>query len=168
MLSENFVLALLQASITGAGLVLAIYTLILPLSRRFLEERARMTLESLEKLKQKVGEIKIETPIDTKKLEALVNEFQTRQTYPAYLSLGIAVTFFGYIASALMSVGWILSEDRASTFYDQWLSLVFVGSTFLFLIIGILSINDINQTMKKEFEKLKKETAKPEPQGTFG
>ena len=164
MLSQDFVLALLQASITGAGLVLAIYTLILPLSRRFLEERARMTLESLEKLKQKVGEIEIETPIDTKKLEALVNEFQTRQTYPSYLSLGIAVTFFGYIASALMSVGWILSEDRASTFYDQWLSFVFVGSTFLFLIIGLLSINDISQTMKKEFEKSKKEIAKPKAQ----
>jgi len=161
MLGQDFVLALLQSSITGAGLVLAIYTLILPLSRRFLEERARMTLESLEKLKQRVSEIEIETPIDTKKLEALINEFQTRQSYPAYLSLGIAITFLGYLASALMSVGWILSEDKASTFYDQWLPIVFIGTTFLFLGIGILSINDISQTMKKEFEKLKKETAKP-------
>jgi len=168
MLSQDFVLALLQASITGAGLVLAIYTLILPLSRRFLEERARRTIESLERLKQKVAETKIESKIDAEKIEGLVKEVQTWQTYPVYLSLGIAVTFFGYIASALMSVGWILSEDRASTFYDQWLSLVFVGSTFLFLIIGILSINDISQTMKREFEKFKKEIAKPEPQGTFG
>lgn len=163
MLSQDFVLALLQASITGAGLVLAVYTLILPLSRKILEERARMTLESLEILKQKVGEIKIETPIDTEQLDALISEFQKRQKFPTYLSL-IAVTFVGYITSALMSVGWILSSDRASTLYDQAIPIMFIASTFLFLIVGLLSIEDISRTMKNEFEKFKKEIAKPKAQ----
>jgi hypothetical protein len=35
VLNENLVLTLLQASITGAGLVLAVYALIIPLTRRF-------------------------------------------------------------------------------------------------------------------------------------
>ena len=61
MLSQELVLALLQASVTGAGLVLAVYALIIPLSRRFFSFRAEEIHEEVEELKEKVEETKIGT-----------------------------------------------------------------------------------------------------------
>jgi hypothetical protein len=52
MLSEEFVLTLLQASITSAELVLAVYTLILPLSGKLLSNKAKETVDKVETLKK--------------------------------------------------------------------------------------------------------------------
>ena len=57
MLSETVVSTLLATSITGAGLVLAVYALITPLSEKIFKERARKLeylLEDFEKEKAKI------------------------------------------------------------------------------------------------------------------
>jgi hypothetical protein len=53
-----------------------------------------------------------------------------------------------------MSIWWVLNWNRANM---ESLPLVFGSATFLFLLMGLFSIKDISQTMKKEFEDLKKQ-----------
>ena len=60
LLSETAVSTILTASITGAGLVLAVYTLFIPLSRKYLSYRAEKIRGEIQELKDKVGiELKI-------------------------------------------------------------------------------------------------------------
>ena len=53
MLEQDFVLTLLQASITGAGLVLAIYALIVSISRRLIEHKTQILLDDFKEYREK-------------------------------------------------------------------------------------------------------------------
>jgi hypothetical protein len=155
MLDENLVLTLLQASITGAGLVLAVYALIVPLSRRFFSYRADEVLNDLEKLKEKASQT--DTSIsqdDLKDMRDTLDRIEGRKDFPTYLGVGAGFVFFLYILSAFMSIWWVLNWNRAIM---ESLPLVFGFATFLFLLMGLFSIKDISQTMKKEFGDLKKQ-----------
>ena len=112
MLTQDFVLSILQASVTGAGLVLAVYALVTPLSRRLFEHSAKMLLEALEKLKKKVENGKATTTIDVEELESLIEKIGKLQAFPTYLSGGAALSLLFYIISALMSVIWILDTNK--------------------------------------------------------
>ncbi|MGD0160426.1 MAG: hypothetical protein ABSB89_09030 [Candidatus Bathyarchaeia archaeon] len=171
MLDENLVLTLLQASITGAGLVLAVFALIIPLYKRIFSHRAEDVYETLQKFKE--GARKADTRISPEKLSELKTKLTTIEEqggFPVYLSWGMGITFFGYVVSTLMSYGWLVNWEKQNL--DGWLPLSFVGSTILFLLMGLLAIKDIGQTMKKEFEDLKKEVeetkSKSQPKITIG
>jgi hypothetical protein len=58
------------------------------------------------------------------------------------------------MASTLMSYGWLVNWEKQSV--DVWLPFAFVVTTILFLLMGLYAIKGISQTMKKEFEELKK------------
>jgi membrane protein implicated in regulation of membrane protease activity len=155
MLSPDFVLSLMQASITGAGLVLAVYALIIPLSRRFFEYRAEEVRKDMQNLKEKVGKTKVSASSqDMAEMRAMVQKISERGTYPNYLALGAGVTFFGYLISAFMSFFWSLELWQYQI--ETWLPLTFMFTTIAFLLLGLFSIKDISQTMKREFEDLKK------------
>lgn len=161
MLSQILVLALLQASVTGAGLVLAVYALIIPIATKLFKSRA----ENLAGLREEIA--KISEKLDTKdtkdtqkrisRLKTISEELSEKISFPSYLSWGILLTFVGYIASTLMSVQWLANPNATiSEHIDQWLPTVFGVTTFVFLIVGIVSIKDIYSVMKKEFEETKK------------
>jgi len=52
-----------------------------------------------------------------------------------------------------MSFFWIVDFNKPTV--DPWLAFTFFVSTIFFLLLGLVSINDISQTMKREFEHLK-------------
>ena len=161
MLNDSLVLALLQASITGAGLVLAVYALIIPLSRRFFGYRAEEISEELQELKARIHETNTRISADELiELKAILQKIEIRQTFPTYLSWGAGITFFGYMASTLMSFFWLTDKYRLEV--ENWLPFTFVISNIIFLILGILSIKDISQTMKREFEELKRRVEEAE------
>jgi len=164
LLSQDFVLSLMQASITGASLVLAIYALILPLTRRLFEQRVLTLRRLVEEFKKWAMEMKTDVK-DAEELKNLIDKIEAQQSLPTYLGLGIGVTFLGYIASTLMSVGWIIEWNKP--IMDEWLAPVFVLTTLVFLAVGLTSIKDIRGVMKKEFEELKKtvEEAKSRVEG---
>lgn len=147
-------LSLLQASITGAGLVLAVYTLIIPLSRRFFSYRAEEIYEELQELKERIS--KTDTRVSTEdlsELKSMLERIEERKEFPSYLSLGAGITFFGYIVSTFTSFLWITDWNRPTM--DSLLPFTFFVSTIFFLLLGLYSIKDISQTMKREFEELK-------------
>jgi uncharacterized membrane protein len=156
MLEESIVLTLLEASVTGAGLVLAVYALIIPLSNKMFRYRIKEISEEVEELKKEAE--KTQTSIsqdDIKKFRNLLDDIETRKDVPSYLSLWTGLSFLLFVLSALMSLLWIV--DILKSGMDFWLPFTFFCSIILFLIVGLNGIRDINQTMKREFEQLKKE-----------
>jgi len=169
MLDENLVLTLLQASITGAGLVLAVYALIIPLTRKFFSYRIEAMYTEIEEVRRKVGRGDFSekdlspsnfSTINLDELRKNIDRIEQEREIPTYLSWGAGVIFFGYMTSTLMSYGWLVGWEKQSV--DVYLPFAFVVSTILFLLMGLYAIKDINQTMKKEIEELKK-MRKPKP-----
>ena len=157
MLSQEFVLALLQASITGAGLVLASYTLFTPMARKFFELRAKTMYERLSELKKMTSEKGVRiTKEGIEELKGLVEDLETFQSMPSWLTLGMYGSFVGYVVSTLLAVGWVLDFEGNRPSFDSSLSPIFVCSTIVFLFTGFYIIKEMNETMKEEFEELKK------------
>jgi len=155
MLNQEFVFVLLQASITGAGLVLAVYALIIPLARRFFSYRAEDIHQDIQELKERIRET--DTSIsqdDLSELRGMLDSIEALKDFPAYLSWVAGATFFFYLGSTLMSVWWIMDWNKQT--FDSWLPNSFGLATLLFLGVGLYSIRDISKTMKREFEDLKK------------
>lgn len=151
MLSENFVSALLQASVTGAGLVLAVYTLILPMSRKLFEERSEMLLASIRELSGKAKKLKTKSlEQEIPYLKELVKRIEGFMKFPRYMSIGMFLTFLGYIISTFLSLSWLM--DLHKPVVDFWLPIAFTGSTLAFLVVGFFSIKDTYSSLKKEFD----------------
>jgi uncharacterized membrane protein len=156
MLDVGLVQTLLEASITGAGLVLAVYALIVPISTKILKRRSENLREQIEEFVKIHGEITPESPIEViKQLEALKRRIETTKSFPSYLSIGVKLSFFLYLLSTLIALAWLLNSNRP--IMDFWLPITFVLSTVAFLFVGILSIDDIYSAMKKEYEEYKAE-----------
>jgi uncharacterized membrane protein YjfL (UPF0719 family) len=154
VLTETIVSAFLTASITGAGLVLAVYTLIIPLSRRFFSYRAE---EFHEEIKEEISKLDT-TSVSANVLGVLkpmLESIEEQQAFPTYLSWGAGLTFFGYVASTFLSFFWLIDYNKPTA--EGWLPFTFSISTIFFLLLGLFSIKDISHTMKREFEDLKKE-----------
>jgi uncharacterized membrane protein (DUF106 family) len=156
MLEESVVLILLEASVTGAGLVLAVYALIIPLSNKIFRYRIKEISEEVDELKKEAEKTKTSiSQDDIKKFRNLLDSIETRKDFPSYLSLWTGLSFLLFVLSALMSLLWIV--DILKSVVDFWLPFTFFCSVILFLIVGLSGISDISQTMKREFEQLKKE-----------
>lgn len=165
MLSQEFVFVVLQASLTGAGLVLAIYALITPIANRLFKSRAEALAKVTKEIKKTSEEIDTKDTKDTKKkiarLTTLTEELSSKISFPTYLSLGILLTFVGYIASTLMCIQWLVNPSAPITeTIDHWLPAVFAASTIIFLLVGVTTITDTYRLLKKEFEKTKEEIEK--------
>lgn len=182
LLTSDSVSALLQASITGAGLVLAIYGVIIPLSRSFSMRRIRETTDELdkhdkfavkyiEKIKQVIPNLeeirdkeklkKEISKVDPRLLQEMSRVFKydmwlyLKCTFPKYLILGAEIALFGYVFSTLACLLWIMDYGRS--FLDFLVPSVFALSTIVFLAIGALSIWSIDKTMEKEFKRILEE-----------
>ena len=109
MLSETVVSTLLLTSVTGAGLVVAIYALITPLSDKIFEARVKnlkSLLEEFDKEFFKITTNTAETQARFNRLRQLQKEIKKVRDFPRYLGIGIVITFvlfaFSFIADALL------------------------------------------------------------------
>ena len=153
MLSETAVLSLLQASITGAGLVLAIYALIVPLTGKLFEYKAGFLRNSIKEFKQIASAVKAESTDELlDHLKKKAEEIKERKRFPEYLSWGVGITFSTYIINVFMCLGYLVGYNREGS---DALPMMFGLSTFIFLVIGLYSIRDIYRLMQREFEETK-------------
>jgi hypothetical protein len=86
MVTEGFVTAIMEASLTGAGLVLAVFALVAPLSRRI--DRIKMPKENLLKLRHLMLGI----------------------------VLSLLATFFLYMISGMMAYGWLSEPPNQTVY----------------------------------------------------
>lgn len=152
-------LALLQASITGAGLVFAAYALIVTLYDRILRQRADKYANVFSRLYKRMQELSNAKVTDENKtnlvetfsdIKGLNIKLDSAKSLPKYLRFGIGIIFFGYIVSTFFSVLWLIDLPNA----DYPLLFFFTASTILFLIVGLASIREINSIMVNDYEKI--------------
>jgi hypothetical protein len=157
MLTESVATALLQASITGAGLVLAVYALVLPYANRILRARSLVVQRKMSDFKEAVNRADVTTPDkEMARFENLVTEIRNAGSLPTHLSaFGISLAFIFYDLAALMSLWWLL--DWLKPIFDFWSPVFFGIATIAFLGIGILSVKDIHTLLTEEFKALKKQ-----------
>ncbi len=151
MLPENLVLTIMSTSITGAGLVLAIYALIRPITQ-ILEKRAESYKQSVTDLKEKSKSLGKRTDKELDEMKTIVDEIKEKKTPPYYTGLGILLPFLGYIASALFACLWVLDWNKL--IIDFGLPWLWGLSTFIFLMVGIVVIGDIYEVTKHEYDRL--------------
>jgi len=157
MLNETVASTILTASITGAGLIIAIYALITPISSKIFRDR----IESHRKLKEQFDKMKKEISSESsdkefKRLKTLASEIKEIKTFPKYLGVGVVLVFFGYIFTAFFTVTWLTSPTR-ETLSEIPILFGFIFSTMAFMFVGFLAIYDVYQAMKGEFEQMKRE-----------
>ena len=156
MLNENIVLGLLQASITGAGLVLTVYALLIPVARQIFQNRTSELKQFLEhykkeskKLEEKISKGKIPSQT-TQEIKVYLYLIERKMGLPDYMRKGMLSCFIGYISSVLMSLLWLL--DWYKPMMDAFLPWFFMMATFAFLLVGINAIIDIYLVFKKEYD----------------
>ena len=158
MLTESFVSTILTASITGAGLILAIYALITPISSRIFEKRVelvRKKKKEFDKMKEKISSESSDK--DFKRFKTLASEIRGIKAFPKYLGLGVSMVFFGYFLTALSSFFWFTVPSDIKGMYEPSILIFFFISTTGFFLVGIYAILDVYLAMKGEFEQVKKE-----------
>lgn len=184
MLSQDFVLTIFEASLTGSGLVLALYALITPVLNRLfswrlsyieLERRFQEYLTELERTEEQMKESfkKLKGVINDDEFAKIYDETRShlahtgtglketveKQKYPRYLSSGFLIAFVGYIMSTLLSMLWLVNPTSPNiNIIDEFIIPVFLVTTVVFLGVGVFSINDTYSVSKKEFEEIKERT----------
>ena len=144
--------SILGASITGAGLILATYTLFLRFSEKYFNYQATIYNESVEEL-----EGKYTTPIhelslgEINELKEKVKESQNIKKLPKWLSKWSIISFKCYIVSTLIA---FMSFFISSLIYDLILIGSFLASTYLFLYVGSNLLNAIVKILRDDYEKM--------------
>ena len=158
MLTETLVSTILTVSITGAGLILAIYALITPISRKMFEERLKLLRKKKEEFDKKKRKIDSESSDkDFKLLRTLASEIQAIKAFPQYLGSGVLIVFVGYFLTIIVSFLWFIVEPHIKGTYEPSILILFFISTIGFLSVGVYAILDVYRTMKEEYEQVKKE-----------
>jgi len=157
MLTETAVSAILQVGITGAGLVLAVYTLISALSQRIFKERAKLLHQKIEEFEEQRNKI---TPESSNKeiqnLGKLKREIEGIKIFPRYMGIGIGVTFALYMFSVIVASGWLANPSARTSAQEFFVLASFGLANTLFLVVGLYTIGEVFLTMKKEFDEIKK------------
>jgi len=155
MSAETLVSTIVTASITGAGLLIAIYALITPISSKILEKRVdllKKKKEKFDKIKDRIDSESSKDDID--KLKTLATEIKEIKTFPRYLGPLVAIDLVLFTMNVLFGSIWLLSVVETQLYF---LVGLFVVAVFGFLAVCVYAIQDVYSAMQGEFEDLKKQ-----------
>lgn len=147
----------MEASITGAGLVLAVYALIIPMSTRIFKELDREIKDNsieFDKLKTKLT---TESKKEMKKLDKLRKNMELLKKLPWYLFIGVLITFAFYSASTIVDSIWFLNP---ASYDDFFIITLFMIGTIGFFSVGLLAVIMVFTPMQNEFEAITKRQKK--------
>jgi uncharacterized membrane protein (DUF106 family) len=156
MLTETFLSTVVVVGVTGAGLVLAIYALIIPISRRMFINRTRLLRRQMKEFEEQREELETKDSKKLKRLQQLADSIRETKIFPRYLSYGMLLTFSLYLTSALSGFTYFISPSNHTVLDDWVITLTFMFANLAFFFVGIYAIIDISLTMKREFERIKK------------
>jgi len=157
MFEKDVVTALLQASITGAGLILAVYGIIIPIFSKIVSYRITSLTNLIKQIRDKPASeflFKEESIEEAKESLDYIDEIRK---LPTYFNKAVIFSFLGYIATSLLCLFWLL--DIYKTNIDSWISWVFGISTVLFGYVGYKTIKDLIGLVKIKHDNLLKEAA---------
>jgi hypothetical protein len=154
MLSEISAHTILTASIAGAGLSLAVYSLFVPIAEKVFNKRLELYERKkveFDKLKEKLSEESSEK--DFERLKALGMEIKEMKGLPRYLNWS-ASAFILYTVTAIIDLLCITDQSYYLILQNFVEPFFFISTLFLF-IAGVMAVRDIRGTMMNEYEKVK-------------
>lgn len=147
-----------KASITGAGLVLAVYALIIPMSSRIFKELDREIKDNLTEFDKLKHTITPESKKEMKKLNKLRSNMENLKILPARLGVGVMITFFLYCVSTIADSIGLINPSYSRDF----LGIIFIVATGAFFVVGAVAIGMVLVPMVNEFEAITKRQKKKE------
>jgi len=157
VLSQVFVLAIFQASLVGAGLVFAVYALVISIMNRMFRLRLDTVTASLGEWLTASKRFDISTNRGLNEMERSLDDTARKIAgefrYPLHLIVGFLTTFIGYIVVTFMCVQWLVSPTPTQ-YVDELIAPIFVVTTFVFLLVGLLSLLDTYYITRRQFEKM--------------
>lgn len=157
MLAESVVETLLQSSITGAGLILAVYGIIIPVFGKIIRFRMDSLKNLIKQLKEKpISEFLFREGSIEEAKESL-NYIDEIRKLPTYFTTAVIFSFLGYIATTLLCLLWLLNSYKLNI--DVWIPWIFGISSLLFAYVGYKTIKDLVGLIKVKHERLLKEIA---------
>ena len=157
MLEVNIATTLLQTSITGAGLILAVYGIIIPIFSKIVGYRVTSLTNLINQIRDKPASeflFKEESIGEAKESLDYIDEIRK---LPTYFNKAVIFSFLGYIATSLLCLFWLLNIYKTNI--DGWISWVFGISTVLFGYVGYKTIKDLIGLVKIKHDSLLKEAA---------
>lgn len=153
MLDESIVSTFLVSSITGAGLVLAIYALITPIASKIFTERTKR-LNELQKEWETEWELLTIKNADEqhKRLKKIEKEIKANKDFPTYMGASVIVTLLAFMLSSVFDVLWLMNNN----YYDYTPLIFFIMAIFLFAIVCLTATSEISWMLRREFEAVKK------------
>ena len=160
-LSELAVSTILVASVAGAGLVLAVYTLITSVLDKIIKTRRELIAENERRFDDSFESYRAEkTDANLQRLTESHNRLSELRSFPSILSYGVTFTFVFYFISAINAFLWLTSEEAAS--YEIVQVLFFGLASSLFFGVGIYTIGEVARTIRHEWKSLEEEKEKAE------
>ena len=156
LLSETVITGFMEASITGAGLILAMYALIVPMAHRIFEDNVKdlnSKINQSEELRNKITPESKDKDKNQKQLDNLLKEIRDMKKFPRYLGVGVMITFLLYFVSLVYDSYWFTGWGSAlNSYVTFW--FIFIMATTSFFAVGISAILAIFDSMKKEFDEI--------------
>lgn len=135
IIEKGAVQSILQTSLGGAGLLLAIYTFIVPITRTFFSHRIN---EYKNNRKELIDTINDSTPGETldnlDNLGTMRDKLIKQSKLPRWINKRIIWAFSGYILCSLLSI--IITTLHYHGILDIILIIIFLISTLIFFWIG--------------------------------
>ncbi len=154
IITNELVYALIGSDITAAGLVFAIYTFILPKTRRILEERVK----NLQISATKLGRLSKSTrknanleDADVEEMENAISEIKEKQELPFWLSSTILGSFVLFCADIFACFNYLSNPIDGNASMAIW---AFLLAVLLFTISGFNTLKISLDFMKEDYQKL--------------
>jgi pilus assembly protein TadC len=164
MVSEILLSTIFTASVAGAGLLIAILTLISQLRSSIFEKRlATARHKSTEFDRTRDSITPKEVTKKTEQLKELGYIIQSMKSLPTYLTSWVKLVLLGFVITAFFSLFW-LTDAVDNPQAEFVLLLLFSLSTLGFFGVVWGATQDIIDLMKEEFEQLKREQEEMETQ----
>jgi len=144
----------LEASITGAGLILAVYALITPMSGRIYKELNDEINDNLIEFNKLKNKITPESKKEMKRLSDLRTNMERLKKFPSNLGIGVMITFVLYFFSVLIDSLQLINPSSA--FSSYLFGIVFLLATIAFFMVGIVAVVMVFIPMQNEFEEITK------------
>lgn len=153
MLSESLVSTFLVSSITGAGLILAIYALITPIASKIFRERTKRLNELQIEWKTEWERAQIGNSDGLhRRLKKIEKEIEANRGFPTYMGASVVVTLIAFMLSSILDVLWLMNNNSS----DYTPLIFFIIALFLFAIVCITATSEISWMLKREYNALKK------------
>ncbi|MGA2308051.1 MAG: hypothetical protein ABSG57_00710 [Candidatus Bathyarchaeia archaeon] len=157
MVSETVISVLLEASLTGMGLVLAVYALLTPISTEIFEQRAETLEDLIKKFDEDHSKLTGDSPDDDwKKLRQKQKEINKIRVLPWSFGFGIVVAFALFSLSFILSMFWLGSDIYHTSLMEFSIFLFCSGGWLTFTFVGVSIIAEIVDSLTKKFEGIKK------------